>query len=392
MIDSKKVSVIHELMDRYLEIVRGETNKRNAFHWEDSHGWNRDKLRGFKPLDVNGKLPFVIEIDMSFWKEALGTGSLIEYYSDPLTQMEIQLRQKIRHYELFKDNYVYTDEIYIWFGVVTELSIFGSELVFQEHKEGWIKGPTILSYDQLDDLPPPDFRKSGLMPRIHEFYETMTEVADGRMKVMFPELARGPFCLAVHLRGISDLLCDTLAEPESVHKLMRYITDSYKTWTAERDAFLGEKTTRCRLFNDEIDCPSISPTTYDEIIFPYEKELAEHYGGVQYFHSCGNITPFLPSISKLPNLKVCHIGPWTSYEEGDKVCGDKTALEICLHPMNDVLLADEEAMRAKLEDIAEKCPHRNYSVRADTFMPQDNISKQMEKIQLWNKIAQDYFG
>ncbi len=72
--------------------------------------------------------------------------------------------------------------------------------------------------------------------------------------------------------------------------------------------------------------------------------------------------------------------------------GDNIALEICLHPVNDIVMANEATIRAKLEDIIEKCPHKNYSVRADALMPQGDLEPQLEKISQWESIASEYFG
>ena len=390
--DKQRVAVIKGLIDEYLEIVHSDRNRKNGQMWRGIGQWNRDKPRGFAPSRIDGRLPYVVELDISLWRKLSNNTNLVEYYSDPLTHMEFQLRRSLNHHKMYQDNYVFTDELYIWFGVITELSLFGSEVIWQEHKEGWVKEPVLNNYDDLDKIAQPDFRTSGVMPKVHEFYEVMNEVADGKMKVMFPELARGPFCMAVHMRGINDLFCDVLIEPEWVHKLMRFIVDSEKNWNHERTKFLGEKPLKAKLFNDEIDNPSIGPNIYDELIFPYEKEIGETYGGVRYFHSCGNITAFLPAISKLPNLDVVHVGPWTSYEEADRIMGNQTALEICLHPVNDIVMADESAMRAKLEDIIDKCPHKNYSVRADALMPQGELEPQLEKIRQWEEIAREYFG
>ncbi|MGE4283163.1 MAG: uroporphyrinogen decarboxylase family protein [Clostridia bacterium] len=391
---TEQIKRIKGLIDQYAELVHSEKNQKNMKLWDNPYDWNRDKLRGLVPSKTRKTAPFVVELDVSIWKKICNIENLSDYYNDPYVNIETQLTSRINHAKLFADNYIYTDEIFIWFGVTTELNIFGSEVIFPKHKDGWIKEPIIKDEEDLKRLAPPDFYKSGFMPKIHQYYEIFNELCDGKLKVMFPELARGPFCIAAHLRGLEDMLCDVLVEPDFVHKTMRFVTDAHKEWTAERNKFLhlGNTKSKCKLFNDEIDCPSISPAIYDELIFPYEKELAEYYGGVRYFHSCGNITPFLSSINKLSNLDTCHVGPWTSYEEADKIFGNKTALEICLHPMNDVMLADEKIMRDKLEDIIEKCKHNNFSVRADTFMPQGELGPQIEKIQQWVEIAKSYFG
>lgn len=383
---------IRALIDQYLEVVNSEKNKRNMKLWDYPYEWNRDKWRGIRPSKDRNAVPFMAELDISLWRKFCGNTSLIDFYSDPYTHLELQLSHRIKHSELLDDNIVYTDEAFIWFGVVTELGIFGSTINFYEHKEGWIKEPILKDYEDIEKLTPPDFYKSGVMPKIHEFYEVFSELCQGKLKVMFPELARGPFCIAAHLRGLEDMFCDMLTEEDFVHKLMRFVTDSHKAWTEERNKFIKVEKHKCRLFNDEIDSPSISPAMYDNLIFPYEKELAEYYGGVRYFHSCGKLTPFLTSINKLPDLDVCHIGPWTSYKDGDRIFGDKTALEICLHPVRDIMTADETQMRSKLEDIIDKCKHNNYFVRADTFMPSGEINEQVEKIYKWVEIAKEYFG
>ncbi|MDF2524482.1 MAG: hypothetical protein K0R31_2123, partial [Clostridiales bacterium] len=46
----------------------------------------------------------------------------------------------------------------------------------------------------------------------------------------------------------------------------------------------------------------------------------------------------------------------------------------------------------KLTDIIEKCKHNNFSVRADTFMPQGELLEQLAKIQSWVEIAKEYFS
>lgn len=254
------------------------------------------------------------------------------------------------------------------------------------------KKPIINEHEDLAKLSPPDFYKSRIMPKVHQFYEIMSEVSDGKLKVMFPDLARGPFCIAAHMRGLDRILMDSVLEPEFVHNLMRFVVDAHKSWSEERNKFVGEEKHKCKLFNDEIDCPTISPSIYDELIFPYEKELAEFYGGVSYWHSCGNTTQFLNTIKKLPNLDLFHVGPWTSYKEADEVFKDNTALDICLHPISDVLDASEDKMINKILDITESCKHKNFSIRADTFMPYDEIGTELAKINTWSKIAGEYIN
>ena len=372
-------------MDQYLNIVHSERNKKNLELWKDSFNWNRDRWRGGPAKNI-GIIPYTISLGHSMWSKLLNI-SMADYSVDPYAHMEMQLAMKIYHFEKFNDNTPVTDELYIWFGPSTELCVFGCEPLIFDNKESWIKKSIINDYEDADRfLAPPDFYKSGIMPRIHHFYEVMSELAEGKLKVMVPNFARGPFCIATHLRGMENMLVDLKLEPDFVHRLMRFVVDSHKSWTEERNKFLKENKSKTNLFNDEVDSPSIAPSQYEEFILPYEKELDAHYGGVRYWHSCGKTTPFLTLIREL-SIDLFHVGPWTSYKDADKVFGTESGLDICLHPMRDVLEASEEQMTAKLIDIKESCRHRNFAVRADTFMPQGDIDSQIAKISKWAEIA-----
>lgn len=390
MSKTEQVSRIRTLIDQYLEIVDSDKNKENLKLWEDPRNWTKDKWRA-TPNKSKNFVPFTVSLDNAMWGEVFRI-KVDEWYKDPYNFMETQLKLKIYQHEYLNDNTAFTDELHIWLGVVTELSWFGSELLYYDNKEAWIKGPVINEYDDLDRLEPPDFYKSGLMPIIHRYYEVMNEVADGKLKINFPHIQRGPFCIVAHLRGLDRMLLDLALNPDFVHKAMRFMVDFHMSWTEQRNKFVKEDKRKCILYNDDVSCPNMGPKMYEELVFPYEKELAEHYGGIHYWHSCGNTTPLLPLISKLPAMDIFHSGPWTSYKEADAVFGDRTALEICLNPQKDVLEASIEEMEAKLKDIKESCVHNNYAVRADNFMPFGEFNAQIDQVKRWIGLAQKHLG
>jgi uroporphyrinogen-III decarboxylase len=379
---------IEALVNRYLEIVHSPENQARKKLWENPYHWNRDMWRGV-PLPRQDGAPFTIAPDNSLWTHILGF-SLKDYYHDPEIFLEMQLRKQIFSFENFDDDTFYTDELFIWFGVITELSTFGVPLEWFPHKEGWIAGNIIKDAEDIKRLIPPDFFKSGLMPRIHQYYEVLQKYSKGRLRVMFPEWVRGPLCISMHLRGMSQLLLDMMIEPDICHTLLRFVTDAKKSWDAQREKFLGEKLESCNLYNDEIDCPTVSPDLYRDIVFPYEKELGEHYGRIKYWHSCGNTTAFQEQIKKLPNLSLYHCGPWTDFAQAIRVMKPDTAVDLCLNPQSGILEASEDQMRARLREIRETGKGAPYSVRADAFMVTgDYDASILKKIQTWNTIARE---
>jgi uroporphyrinogen-III decarboxylase len=375
---------IKDLIEQYLEIVHSARNQKNRPYWERVDTWNRDMWRG---IPRHGKsVPFTVAPDNSLWSHILQV-DLRDYYNDPEIYLETQLKLKIYHFHHFNDNTYFTDELYIWFGVITELSFFGAPIIFYPNKEGWIAGNVIKIYTDLERLTIPDFYKSGLMPKIHRYYEVMHEYAAGKLRVMFPEWVRGPFCIATHLRGMENILIDTVENPDFIYSVMQFLVESNKHWNAERNKFLTTEIKTCKLYNDEIGTPAISPRVYKTLIFPYEKELSDYYGEVAYWHSCGDTTKFQSQINKLTNLKMYHCGPWTSYAQAVKHIDKTTALDICLNPQSDVLEADEHQMFEKLEDIRRICDGLAYFVRADGFMLERDVECMLKKIQQWNTVA-----
>ncbi len=375
---------LKDLIEQYLDIVNSPKNQENKHYWERVDEWNRDMWRGIPK--AGAAIPFTIAPDNSLWSHILNV-DLRKYYDDPEIYLETQLKLKIYHYHNFKDNTCFTDELYIWFGVITELSFFDAPIVFYPYKEGWVEGNVIRRYEDLKRLAIPDFYKSGLMPKIHRYYEVLNEYAGGKLRVMFPEWVRGPFCIATHLRGMENILMDTVENPDFIHQFMQFLVEAQKQWTGARNRFLHTEIKTCKLYNDEIGTPAISPRSYKELIFPYEKELSDYYGEVAYWHSCSDTTKFQSQINALTNLKMYHCGPWTSYAQAVKNLKQTIALDICLNPQKDILEADETQMIAKLEDIKKTCDGRAYFVRADGFMLEDELATILNKIRLWNRVA-----
>jgi len=379
------------LLDKVEEIVESPRNLANKKFWETDISWPRDMWRGFPKVKPSEGIPFLVFPDNALWAKILEV-DLREYYSDPEVHLKTQLKMTIYHFDHWEDNTYYTKDLFIWFGVVTELSFFGPKIRFFPQREGWIEGPPLLEKkENLASLKPPDFYKSGLMPRIHEFYEKMSELVKGRFRVLFPMWVRGPFCIAAHLRGYDNIIVDMMEDPNFVHSLMRFITDAEKSWAKERAKFLNSPIEKTFLYNDEIGLPFIRPEMYEEFILPYEIELAEFYGGILYWHSCANTTRFVEMIKKIPGLKMFHVSPNTDVVKAATVCGPSISLDVDLDPFKDVLEATEEEMKSRLEGIIDVCMEKEipFSIRADGFQPVHTLEKDLSQINLWINVAHE---
>jgi len=377
------------LIDQMKEILESPRNLANKRFWE-SQIWPRDMWRGFPKLKPSQGIPFLVFPDNALWARILKV-DLREYYSDLEVHLKTQLRMNIYHFNHWKDNTYYTKDLFIWFGVVTELSFFGRKIIFFSNRESWIESPPLLEKKgDLGSLKRPGFYKNGLMPKIHEFYEGMSELVGGRFRVLFPMWVRGPFCIAAHLRGLENIIMDMLEDPKFVHRLMRFITDSEKKWAKERAKFLHSPIEKTFLFNDEVGLPLITPEMYEEFVLPYEIELSNFYGGILYWHSCGNASNFVNLIKKIPGLKMFHVGPRTDVSEAAVALGPDVSLDVNLDPFRDVLEADKEKMSSRIRKIIDICTERDvpFCIRADGFQPVHALEEDLPRIKLWADITQ----
>jgi uroporphyrinogen-III decarboxylase len=356
--------------------------------WEPQPDTARDKWRGTprarKSID---RAPITIEPEMTMWAKILGFRT-DQFYQDPLVYLKNQLKINIFRHENFDDDTCVGREITIWLGVSLESSLFGSRTVYQENEYPWIdREPVIRDHADLERIPPFDFHATGLMPLCHRFFETISEIVTPAFKVTFPEWGRSIFGVATHIRGFENVLMDMMSAPEFVHRLMRRITDTRKQWVRARADFLGQRVEKGNLYNDEVNCPSLSRELYEEFVLPYEKELSEYHGGILYWHSCGDTTELLPSISRIPNLQMFHVGPWTDVRKAAEVFDGRVALEICLHPVRDVQNATKAEMEDRLKGIARACVNSRFTVRADGLQVMTSVEEDLKKIQEWNGFA-----
>ena len=186
--------------------------------------------------------------------------------------------------------------------------------------------------------------------------------------------------MACGMRSMEDLLVDMIEAPEFVHELMRFITDSRKEYTQQSRKFLGKVEIRnaCSensLANDEVSIPIVSPQLYEELIFPYEDELSEFFGGVNWWHSCGNKTPLVSVIKKMSrSIAFMDFALWADdLRTGVRDLGGAISLHV--RPSSgDISERSEEIIKNHVQGIMCMCKGQNFAFRLDSFQP-DNAKE-----------------
>jgi len=404
---------IKDLLIKVSDIVESPENKKKA-------------KTGFMPTKENllgvGGIPFYVGIDTSIWGAIFGV-DLREIYQDDKICLIFQLKRAIYHFKNFKDETPFYKIVYPCLNTpFFEPSLFGVEVIFLPDRDPWIgKKPVINTIKDLDSFKYPNFYKSGLMPRIHRSYEKMKALVGDDWNVAFPQWGRGSFGIACDLRGMSNLLVDMFDNPKFVHKLMRFVTNAHIMWSEERAKFLNTKIVppiifndevNCPtlspdlyrefvlpydqeictkivppiIFNDEVNCPTLSPDLYREFVLPYDQEICNFYGGI-HWHSCGNVTSLLYLLKKIGKIYSFHVSAWTDLSLAVKAFGGDVPLNVALHP-SDVYESTDIEKTAKLKEIMKTCGNIPYIISPDAVLTTGrDIKEDIKAIKKWIKIA-----
>ncbi|MCX6089231.1 MAG: hypothetical protein NTX88_02435 [Candidatus Atribacteria bacterium] len=383
---------ISYLMNKIRELEKTEENKRRTALWKpnlnSAEAYWHGCPRGNTPF-----IPFTIEPEHAMWAQWLGF-DLDRYYSDGKTYLLADLNVKIARFENFSDGTPIGKTTAIWMGAGFEASLFGVYQKYTKDKDPWIGREPILRYDKnIDKLGHADFYQSKLMENVQAMYQDMKALLDDDFTVVMPEWCRGPFGLACHLRGMDTICMDMVEDPQFVHELMRFTTDERKKWAKQRADFMKVPIQPGSLYNDEVNVPLMSPAFYEEFVLPYETELGEFYGGISYWHSCGNITPLEYLIQRIPKLEMIHISPWSDLVQSVKNLRDTgIALEVVLHPLEHVQSVSLEEIAVFLSFIRETTKDVSATVRADGMQVITGVEEDVKKIKEWARIANEVLG
>lgn len=376
----KNLDEIKKLQEEIRELhASDENNKRKAF-WDET-GISNDYWHGIpKNKEV---IPFIVELEREGYSKVLGF-SLKDFYMDPYCYVLNSLKIMAFKFKNFNDCTPIGKSFTYYSGAGFEKSIFGGEQVYTD-QDAWLARENIIRERvDIDSLEYPDFYKSGSMPYTHRFYEQLLELVDEDFKVVFPQWSRSPWGLAWHLRGIDDLLIDVIEDIEWVRRFINYLTKARESWTSQRAKFLNTGLSICNIYNDEVTSPMVSPAIYKDLIRPTEIELSRFFGGVNYWHSCGNTTPFQKLINEIPNLHMVHVSPWSSISNARESYSLDKVIEVALHPYEDVTNPSApDSIEKKLNFIKEETKNHRSTVRADGIQLLNDVETDLRSVYRW---------
>jgi hypothetical protein len=387
----KRLGDIKRLQERVRELYDSAENKQRQTFWklntyEGDYSWHP------LPDNKNG-ITYFLEFEKSGYSQIFGY-SLEKFYNDPVEYAYRSLQAMVWKFEMFNDTMPIAKGFNYWPGVGMEKGMFGFVGTSYNENSAWVgrKGglPERINFDAYLY---PTYFELPIMKHIIFFYDSLKVLMDDDFEVGFPVWLRSPWGVAWHLRGLEEILVDYIEDFEWTEKFLWYIVGAQEKWTDEKNAYLGIKKGVSHIYNDEVAFPVVSPNMYENLILPTEVELSHYFGGIIYWHSCGDTTPMAYLIDRIPNMCMVHLSPWTNIWKAASAYNRDKILEIALHPVADITNPDSTAsLRQKLIDAVECTKnHAGTLVRADGIAFTGDVQEGLEQVKRWNIHAREIF-
>lgn len=206
--------------------------------------------------------------------------SIREFLLDP----KVFVKAQVAAYERYQP-----DILLMQWDLLTEVEALGNELKFPEDSLCISRKMALEDKGKLSTLQLPDPTKDARMPAYLEaLNETKKIITDSPVS----PIISGPWAIAIGLRGATELIRDALKDPDYVHELMRFCTQVSMSY--------GEALVSLNMGPNYSDAPAscslISPKMYREFVFPYHKQIVNHFKEKKVavgLHICGYTDPIL---------------------------------------------------------------------------------------------------
>ena len=380
----ERIKLIREYEEKIRKYAESDKNKYRLSHWTSFPGAEKNQPHGL-PVKSD-KLVYLFNPDQAFFSNVLNY-SMVKFYTDPVEYVLRAFQRSIFMFETFDTLNPIGKVIGFWAGVGFEPSVMGLPQQFTE-EDAWIgRDPIIKERIPVEQIEIPDFYTNPATIEVLDFYNRMKETVSEDFDVYLPTLYRSPWGIAWAIRGIEDLLIDCMEDPEWAFAFVDRIADCRISWDTQRAKYFGQDgLAPSNLYNDEVAAPPLSPGIYRDIVLPSEIKVSEAYGGINYWHSCGDTTHFYEDINKIPNVGIVHVSPWCDLERALEVYDNPLVFEYALHPIADVLVNDDNKafIDTRLRSIREALRGRYSLLRADGWgKPLKGNDYDIKRLQYW---------
>ena len=204
-----------------------------------------------------------------------------------LTDVNKCVKSQLTAYERFKP-----DTMYATFGTLVIPEALGNELEFPVESASRTKVRFLEDKANFSKLKIPDPKRDKRLPGYLEICERVNSAVTGST---VGSSCAGPWNLAAELRGLEQLIFDTIDDPDFVHNLMRFTTEVVNVvGSAVRETDIG-----LGIAEASASCSVISPKMYREFVKPYHQGLVDYFKERKTWlslHICGYTDPIMEDL------------------------------------------------------------------------------------------------
>ena len=206
--------------------------------------------------------------------------SIRDFLLDP----KVFVKAQVAAYERYKP-----DILLMMWDLLTDVEAIGNELKFPEDSLCISTKYALEDKGKLSSLKLPDPTKDGRLPA---YLEAVAETKKILSDTIVSAVIAGPWTIAIGLRDATELIRDAIKDPDYVHELMQFCTQQSIRF-AEAIIPLG---VGLGYSEAPASCSLISPKMYRAFVFPYHKQIVDHFKARKVgvgLHICGYADPIL---------------------------------------------------------------------------------------------------
>ena len=206
--------------------------------------------------------------------------SIRDFLLDP----KVFVKAQVAAYERYKP-----DILLMMWDLLADVEAIGNELKFPEDSLCISTKYALEDKGKLSSLKLPDPTKDGRLPA---YLEAVAETKKILSNTIVSAVIAGPWTIAIGLRDATELIRDAIKDPDYVHELMQFCTQQSIRF-AEAVISLG---VGLGYSEAPASCSLISPKMYRTLVFPYHKQIVDHFKARKVgvgLHICGYADPIL---------------------------------------------------------------------------------------------------
>ncbi|HMB01435.1 MAG TPA: hypothetical protein VKS21_10655 [Spirochaetota bacterium] len=303
--------------------------------------------------NLRGGKPMVHAEPEGAWREILPVTSLT--CKDPLLQgWEMQLRQKIYHYENIQDDHFFPAVLEVpW-----QINTGGYGMILEEEHSRENRGAYAIKpaiSDIHTDIDKLHFRtlevdRDKTQNLVHFAQELLGDLVKIKIKGLY-WWSTGLTRECIKLIGLQQFMMKMIDDAAGIHQLMAFLRDEmlhFITWHEQENLLAGnngdvyggsggscyasalpepdKKTSDVKLqdmwgFSESQETVGVSPQMFSQFILPYQKPIMQKFG-LLYYGCCEGLEKRIKYLKDIPGLRALSVAPWcdqeTLLQEGGK--------------------------------------------------------------------------